>query len=119
MKILMTIAVLFAINFGSFSTNISQGNVDAESSLNSLDEQVLGKAFIIMEDIMTRANSGNPNNPVTGITIFDEAGEDVVFQSSGCGQQECTYNSSLTVGTYYAVANTEIGESFSDYITVE
>jgi len=116
----MTIAVLFAINFGSFSTDVSLENVDAESSLNKLDTETQVNFVIIMEDMALTVNTENPNDGITYFQVLNEDRTDVVYEAVGCGLSSCTYDvSQLTSGTYYVSVSTENSNNFGDYIILE
>lgn len=116
MKISMIFFVAITAIFNSLS--VTYTDVVSEVSSQQVSEiEDLAPSGIIMEEAMMLVNSGDDNNPIIGTTIYDELRQKIVYEGNGCNDPFCSFNlSDLSTGTYFAVVNTESGESFSDFI---
>ncbi len=116
MKILIAV-LFFVIGVNNVNAAVAvqhQENVPVQF-IQSLDSYEVGGTIVMVEDMM-RVSS--PNGPITGITVYNEAGTDVIWQPEACQESKCDYNTTpLSSGTYYVEVAVEGGESFSGYIT--
>ncbi len=118
MKILAIFFVAVTAMFNSLSVTYTDAVLET-SSQQVLEVDDLAPSGIIMEEIAMLANSGDDNNPITNVAIYDKAQQELVHEEGGCNESFCSFNlSHLPEGIYYAIVYTEDG-SFSDFIEIK
>jgi len=74
---------------------------------------------IVMHDEVLRTDSGNSNNPVTKIQVYD-AGQKLVHTESNCNSSKCSTSfKSLSAGTYFVKVSTKNGSTFTGYVDLK
>lgn len=95
-----------------------QAYQDNLSQTNSTESVSICGGGIVMEADMMRVSTNAPN-VITEVKIYNQAAQDLVWETQGCSNAECYYNlETLASGTYYVVVTTETGEPFNGFITL-
>lgn len=87
-----------------------------DSPSTTQQTSIKGGGTIVMSDIIMAVTVNDSQDPVQNVVVLNAVNEPV-FQGSGCGSHQCSYDlSSVASGSYTAVVYTEQGDSFSENI---
>lgn len=116
----MKILAIFLFAFTAIFNSPSVTNTETILTTSTQPENKAILSGIIMEEIIMLANSGDDDNPIVGVKIYNELKQKLVYEDSGCFAPFCSFNlAHLPAGTYFAVVQTENGQSFSAFIDVQ
>ncbi|MCG8329949.1 MAG: hypothetical protein MI974_19790 [Chitinophagales bacterium] len=116
----ITIAVLAITAILMSSCQLDTGNHFSEKENIYTVEEIEGRSsnITIIEDIVMLVNTGIPSLHVDRVDVFDDQNI-YITTFNGCSNQKCQIDiSSLSTGTYEAIAYPSIGSTFSKVFTL-
>jgi len=115
------IILFFTLLTGTLLINSSAYADTSKITCESIEATYLDapNSTIVMHDEVLRTDSGNSNNPVTKIQVYD-AEQKLVHTESNCNSSKCSTSlKSLPVGTYFVEVSTKNGSTFTGYVDLK